>query len=64
MAEKDMRTMTVSACVQTPDGYNEHHGRLKSEVGNVYVMNDFYDSPPTEELDRAGLEGLRALAFR
>jgi len=58
VAEQDMRALTVANAAQSAEGTKEHRERLVVSLGEV-IKHD--GPPPVENLDRAGLQGLKGL---
>ena len=58
MAQKDMRTLTVSTCSQNGEAANECRQQLVLEIGTIAKAEEI------QELDSAGLAELKELSER
>lgn len=59
MAQSDVRTLTTMAASQSADGATQYREKLCLDLGEIYVMNDYYDAPPAAKRDEAGFQALR-----
>lgn len=62
MAQKDMRALTVAAASQSGDGAKQYREKLSLDLGEIYVMNTYYDAPPPSKRDEAGFQMLKDMA--
>lgn len=61
MAQLDMRALTVAAASQSGEGAKQYSEKLILDMGEVYVMNDYYDAPPVSKRDEAGFQALKEM---
>lgn len=61
MAQLDMRALTVAAASQSGEGAKQYREKLILDMGEVYVMNDYYDAPPVSKRDEAGFQALKEM---
>ena len=61
MAQLDMRALTVAAASQSGEGAKQYREKLILDMGEVYVMNDYYDAPPVSKRDEDGFQALKEM---
>lgn len=61
MAQRDMRSLTVAAASQSGEGATAYREKLSLDLGDIYVMNEYYDAPPAAKRDEAGFQALKQM---
>lgn len=62
MAQLDLRALTVAAASQSGEGAKQYREKLCLDMGEIYVMNEFYDAPPVSKRDEAGFQALKDMS--